>query len=312
MAKLIAMTGPDAGTEYTLSGDTIIGRSDDADVVVASRKASRHHARIARSSRGWMIEDLHSHNGTTVNGRKIAKTVLRDAYQVVIGRIPYLFVESYTPKSRLGKTPAEGKVHRAKVIPPKKKPHRVPTKFASDAPAEPSPAEEKKSGEEVPEAEPRPASVDTNDEDHFDTDVRGTAAHLGEEPDPLLGATPLHVFSWHGDEHIVELLIANGADVNAKDNVGDTALHEAARGGHKDVAEMLISEGADVNAVNQQGSTPLHESAGEGREEVVRLLLANKANRDLTNADGHKPIDFARQNAHEKVVELLADDGAGD
>jgi len=312
MAKLIAMTGPDAGTEYTLSDDTIIGRSDDADIVVASKKASRHHARIARSSRGWMIEDLHSHNGTTVNGRKIAKTVLRDAYQVVIGRIPYLFVESYTPKSRQGKMPAEGKAHHAKVVQPQKKPHLAPTKSTAAAPAKPSPAKEKKPEKEVPAAEPIPASFDANDEDHFDTDVRGAAEHVTEEPDPLMGATPLHVFAWHGDEHIVELLIANGAEVNAKDNVGDTALHEAARGGHKEIAEMLISEGADVNAVNQQGSTPLHESAGEGREDVVRLLLAHNADRDLTNADGHKPIDFARQNSHEEVVELLANDEAED
>ena len=147
-------------------------------------------------------------------------------------------------------------------------------------------------------------------DDQHDTEIGDTATQLSEEPDPLLGATPLHVFSWHGDEHVVELLIANGAEVNAKDNVGDTALHEAARQGHDEVAELLISEGADVNAINQQGSAPLHESAGEGREGIVRLLLANNADRDLTNTDGHKPIDFARQNGHDTVVDLLAEDAA--
>lgn len=43
----------------------------------------------------------------------------------------------------------------------------------------------------------------------------------------------------------VEILLATGADVNAKDNDGITPLHVASRGGHKDVTKLLLAKGAN-------------------------------------------------------------------
>ena len=49
------------------------------------------------------------------------------------------------------------------------------------------------------------------------------------------------------DLHWVEDLIAKGADVNAKDRLGETPLFFAARLGRKEIVELLIAKGADVN-----------------------------------------------------------------
>ena len=47
---------------------------------------------------------------------------------------------------------------------------------------------------------------------------------------------------------------------------------------HKEIAELLIANGADVNVKNDFGPTPLHWAADEGHKEIVELLIANGAN----------------------------------
>ncbi len=55
--------------------------------------------------------------------------------------------------------------------------------------------------------------------------------------------------------------LADGADVNAKAGDGTTPLHNAAVYGHNEVAELLIANGANVNAIivsgRNKGKTPL-------------------------------------------------------
>jgi ankyrin repeat protein len=64
---------------------------------------------------------------------------------------------------------------------------------------------------------------------------------------------------------LAEVLLANQADVNAKDRDGATPLHWAAKNGHKDVAEVLLDSEADVDAKESTyTATPLHMAAEEG------------------------------------------------
>ena len=72
--------------EATLDGDVLsIGRQAENDVVVDSPRASRRHARIERSSGGYLLRDLNSNNGTTVNGRRISTHRLEDCDSIRIG-----------------------------------------------------------------------------------------------------------------------------------------------------------------------------------------------------------------------------------
>jgi len=75
-----------------------------------------------------------------------------------------------------------------------------------------------------------------------------------------LGDSPLHLAAQMGHKEIVELLIAKGADVNAKCDVGWTPLHNAQ---DKEIVELLIAEGADVNAKTNLEGTPLDQADGE-------------------------------------------------
>ena len=95
-------------------------------------------------------------------------------------------------------------------------------------------------------------------------DIEGVKRHLADGVDVNAkdnsGYTPLHIAAFERHTEIAELLIAKGADVNAKDEYDNTPLHTSADMGAKEIAELLIAKGAEVNARSEYQSTPLHLS----------------------------------------------------
>jgi len=57
------------GVTLQLSGPILIGRSPDADLVIADDFVSSIHAKVSPSGDGAIVEDLNSTNGTIVNGQ---------------------------------------------------------------------------------------------------------------------------------------------------------------------------------------------------------------------------------------------------
>ena len=82
--------------------------------------------------------------------------------------------------------------------------------------------------------------------------------------------TPLHRAAFWGYTEVVELLINNEVDVNAKDKYGCTPLHDAAEYSHLEIAEMLINRAPDMNAVDNNGDTPLDLANGETADLIRR------------------------------------------
>ena len=74
-AMLVGQGGPLNGQRWAVSTQLIVGRDANCDIVVADRQVSRNHAKISLSTRGIILEDLGSKNGTHHNGKKIDKTV---------------------------------------------------------------------------------------------------------------------------------------------------------------------------------------------------------------------------------------------
>ena len=68
---------------------------------------------------------------------------------------------------------------------------------------------------------------------------------------------PLHWAAQHGHLSLVEYLVNQQVDINAKDNKGMTPLHWSAYNGHLSVVEYLVNKKADINAKNNHGKTPL-------------------------------------------------------
>ena len=79
-----------------------------------------------------------------------------------------------------------------------------------------------------------------------------------------MGRTPLHILSESDDKdernilNLVQLLLKNGAEVNKRDKDDNTPLHLAIKMDWFMVAETLLECGADVKAENKQGVTPMH------------------------------------------------------
>ncbi len=87
------------------------------------------------------------------------------------------------------------------------------------------------------------------------------------------GATPLHVAAGKGNIEATEVLIRNGAELEARLSENqNTPLHLTVRNNQKAAVELLIYEGADVNAKTRYGETPLDIGISKGLDEIVDLL----------------------------------------
>jgi len=146
-------------------------------------------------------------------------------------------------------------------------------------------------------------------------DIEAVKQHLADGTDIELkctgcGSTALGHAAKYGHNEIAELLIENGADVDAKDEDGSTPLHLAALMGYKEIAELLIAKGADVNAKKDDGSwTSLHSAAMTGSNEIVGLLIAAGADVNAKDAYGRTPLDWAIVDNHTEIADLLRKHG---
>ena len=70
-------------------------------------------------------------------------------------------------------------------------------------------------------------------------------------------ATQAEISNERGTLEVVKMLVELKADVNAADDRGDTALHHLVETGFNGVVEFLAMSGANVNAKNKLGQTPL-------------------------------------------------------
>lgn len=82
---IVMMTGSHAGASYPVTDALVIGRNSDCDIVILDHSASRRHTSVRRTEAGLRVEDLHSSNGTYLNGKRIREAELRDGDRIQIG-----------------------------------------------------------------------------------------------------------------------------------------------------------------------------------------------------------------------------------
>ena len=133
------------------------------------------------------------------------------------------------------------------------------------------------------------------------------------------------------------MLIAKGAEVNAKDKDGsppldlakpypeiadlirkhggkigtEDSIHLAALKGNIEAVKQHLAAGADVNAKGGiGGGTPLNIAATHGHKEIAELLIAEGADVNAKDENGWTPLLVAAYWGKKEIAELLIAKGA--
>jgi ankyrin repeat protein len=121
------------------------------------------------------------------------------------------------------------------------------------------------------------------------------------------GWTPLHLAAFFGHAAVADLLLARGADVNARstNSMLNTPLHAAVAGGRVETALALIEAGADVTVADSGKYTPLHIAAEAGYVPIVDALLKRNADPHAVDAEDRTPLARAAAKNHAAVIDLI-------
>jgi len=90
-ACLIPIESVDGSDAFHPDGPTIVGRTGDIGLRLLVGTVSRRHAELAPTDEGWVVRDLHSENGTWVNGERVWERLLADGDQVQFGSVALVF-----------------------------------------------------------------------------------------------------------------------------------------------------------------------------------------------------------------------------
>jgi uncharacterized protein len=118
------------------------------------------------------------------------------------------------------------------------------------------------------------------------------------------GFTALHLAAFFGQDDAVRLLLARGADPDARGTgwMTGTPLNAAASARHATVVALLLEAGADPDAAQRGGWTPLHSAAHNGDPRTVELLLAHGADPAAMDDDSRSVGDMARENGDPATI----------
>ena len=105
------------------------------------------------------------------------------------------------------------------------------------------------------------------------------------------GKTPVMIAAASGDAAAVAHLLDLGYSATASDKSGSglTALEYAARNGNESIVKLLLANGADPGAVDSSGVAPLHKAVSFGHPRIVALMLDHQNSRSSRIDHNNQP-----------------------
>jgi len=94
-ARVVMLAEPTPGAEFSLpvAGVAKLGRSEELAIPINHRSVSREHAEISREGDGYVLMDLASANGLSVNGKKVTEHMLTSGDVIELGQVMFRYVE---------------------------------------------------------------------------------------------------------------------------------------------------------------------------------------------------------------------------
>ena len=117
----------------------------------------------------------------------------------------------------------------------------------------------------------------------------GANPYVGEKP-------PMHVAALLNKSLIVDFLLKEGVNVNARDSGKQTALHNAVSYSRVDVVKLLLENHCDLDLKDDRGMTALHHAAGKVPEygvDMVKCLLDAHCDPELKDNKGMTALHHA-------------------
>ena len=74
----------------------VLGRSRDCDIVLDDKSVSRRHAELVRHGDGFLLRDLDSTNGSSVNGKRIREAAVEPGDDIILGTVALTFEQTRT------------------------------------------------------------------------------------------------------------------------------------------------------------------------------------------------------------------------
>jgi len=115
-----------------------------------------------------------------------------------------------------------------------------------------------------------------------------------------VGFTPLQTSVGEDDINLVKYLLKNGANVNA-----GLPLRTACAYGKEKIVNILLAHGADPNARDGEGCTAIFHAVMDGHIQIIKTLIKHGAQLDVTDNEGVSPLSLAQSNGDEEIIELL-------
>ena len=132
------------------------------------------------------------------------------------------------------------------------------------------------------------------------------AEHLSSDENAVTavaadGFTALHLASFFGRPGAVRLLLERGADANALAGNGSglRPLHSAVAARSEELVDLLLAAGADPDARQAGGFTALHAAAKHGDLGIAERLIAAGADAALRTEEGQTALDLAAPDVDE-------------